>query len=125
MFDIGFAELLIIAVVALIVLGPDKLPTAIKTVGMWVGRIRRTVSSIQSEISEELRIDEMKRTTAISKQELEKELKEMSQPFNEVVGADSPMSAKASSPEELQAEQAVDQFADAASGETKHNQEKS
>jgi sec-independent protein translocase protein TatB len=125
MFDIGFAELLIIAVVALIVLGPDKLPTAIKTVGMWVGRIRRTVSSIQSEISEELRIDEMKRTTAISKQELEKELKEMSQPFNEVVGADSPMSAKASSPEELQAEQAVDQSADAASGETKHNQEKS
>lgn len=125
MFDIGFAELLIIAVVALIVLGPDKLPTAIKTVGMWVGRIRRTVTSIQSEISEELRIDEMKRTTAISKQELEKELKEMSQPFNEVVGADSPMSAKASSPEELQAEQTVEQSAEAASGETKQNQEKS
>lgn len=125
MFDIGFAELLIIAVVALIVLGPDKLPTAIKTVGMWVGRIRRTVSSIQSEISEELRIDELKRTTAISKEELEKELKEMSQPFNEVVGSDSPMSAKASSPEELQAEQKVDQSPDAASGETKQNQEKS
>lgn len=102
MFDIGFAELLIIAVVALLVLGPDKLPVAIKTVGMWVGRIRRTVSSIQSEISEELKIDEMKRTAAISKEELDKELKEMTQPFNAVVGEDSPMSAKASSPEELQ-----------------------
>lgn len=101
MFDIGFAELLIIAVVALIVLGPDKLPTAIKTVGMWVGRIRRTVSSIQSEISEELKIDEMKRTAAISKQELDKELKEMSQPFVDIEKQDSPMSAKAASPEDL------------------------
>jgi sec-independent protein translocase protein TatB len=101
MFDIGFSELLIIAVVALVVLGPDKLPTAIKTVGLWVGRIRRTVSSIQSEISEELRIEEMKRTTAISKEQLEKELKEMSQPFIETLDVESPMAAKASSPEQL------------------------
>ena len=81
MFDIGFAELLIIAVVALVVLGPEKLPIAVKTVGLWVGRIRRTVSSIQSEISEELKVDEMRRTTAMQKEELERELREMSQPF--------------------------------------------
>lgn len=86
MFDIGFAELLIIAVVALVVLGPEKLPTAVKTVGLWVGRIRRTVSSIQSEISEELKVDEMRRTTAIQKQELERELREMSQPFGAAKG---------------------------------------
>lgn len=102
MFDIGFAELLFVAVVALVVLGPDKLPTAVKTVGMWVGRIRRTVTSIQSEISEELRIEEMKRTTAIQKEELEKELSEMRQPFSDALNEESPMTAKAASPDELQ-----------------------
>ena len=102
MFDIGFAELLIVAVVALVVLGPDKLPTAVKTLGLWVGRIRRTVTSIQSEISEELRIEEMKRTTAIQKEELEKELSEMSKPFSNVLDEESPMAAKVSSAEELQ-----------------------
>ena len=126
MFDMGFAELLIVAVVALIVLGPDKLPTAIKTVGMWVGRIRRTVSSIQTEISEELRIDEMKRTAAISKEELDQELKEMTKPFNEVVSNESPMSAKASSPEELQdaaAEKQAGPSSDDSSNEGSHNPE--
>lgn len=126
MFDMGFAELLIVAVVALIVLGPDKLPTAIKTVGMWVGRIRRTVSSIQTEISEELRIDEMKRTAAISKEELDQELQEMTKPFNEVVSNESPMSAKASSPEELQdaaAEKQAGASSDDSSNEGSHNPE--
>lgn len=102
MFDIGFAEILIIAVVALVVLGPDKLPTAIRTVGLWVGRIRRTVGSIQTEISEELRIDELKRTTAIQKDELEKELSEMRQPFSNVFDEESPIASKAVPVEELE-----------------------
>lgn len=126
MFDIGFAELLIIVVVALIVLGPEKLPTAIKTLGLWVGRIRRTVTSIQSEISEELRVEEMKRTAAISKEELDKELKEMSQPFIDTLDVDSPMEAKASTPEKLQAEASADkQEIDASAKETQKTQEKS
>ena len=104
MFDIGFAEILIVAVVALVVLGPDKLPTAVRTVGLWVGRIRRTVGSIQSEISEELRIDELKRTTAIQKEELDKELNEMRQPFSNVFDDESPIATKASTVEELQKE---------------------
>ncbi|MGB0205637.1 MAG: Sec-independent protein translocase protein TatB [Neptuniibacter sp.] len=123
MFDIGFAELLIIAVVALIVLGPDKLPTAIKTVGLWVGRIRRTVSSIQSEISEELKIDEMKRTAAISKEELNKELQEMSQPFIDIEKQDSPMSAKASSPEDLVASSTEEQKDNSADSQALKNNE--
>ena len=81
MFDIGFAELLIIAVVALLVLGPEKLPTAIRTVGLWVGKFRRTVSGIQAEISEELRLDEMRRNAAIEKERLDRELAEMQTPF--------------------------------------------
>jgi len=95
MFDIGFAEILIVAVVALIVLGPDKLPVAARTVGLWVGRIRRTLGGIQSEISEELRLEELKRTTAIHKEQLDKELSDMQTPFKESLN-ESPFATDAS-----------------------------
>ena len=98
MFDIGFAEILLIGVVALIVLGPEKLPTAVRAVGLWVGRAKRAVSSIQSEISEELRIDEMRRTASIKKDELDKELSDMKQPFKQAFSEDSPMSQSVESP---------------------------
>jgi len=101
MFDIGFAELLIIAVVALVVLGPEKLPVAARTLGLWLGRIRRTVGSIQSEISEELRIEEMKRTAAVSKEKLDRELNDMRTPFNEAFGDESSLSHSAISSEQL------------------------
>lgn len=81
MFDIGFSELLIVAVVALLVLGPEKLPTAVRALGLWVGKFRRTVSSIQSEISEELRLDELRRNASIEKERLEEELSEMKTPY--------------------------------------------
>lgn len=81
MFDIGFAELLLIGVVALLVLGPEKLPVAAKTCGLWIGRLRRSVSSIQREINEELRVEELRRTTAMKKEELDEELAEMRKPF--------------------------------------------
>lgn len=104
MFDIGFAELLIVAVVALVVLGPEKLPTAARAAGLWIGRIRRTLSGIQNEISEELRIDEMRRTAAIKKEELDKELAEMRTPFG-AESSYSPFGDSVSSPEELQSKQ--------------------
>jgi len=102
MFDIGFAELLMIAVVALLVLGPEKLPTAIRTLGLWLGRAKRTVSSIQSEISEELRIEEMRRTAAIKKEALDKELSEMKQPFGQAFDDESPLSQSAKAPESVE-----------------------
>ncbi len=83
MFDIGFAELLVIGVVALLVLGPDKLPGAARTCGLWIGRIRRSVNNIQREINEELRAEELKRTTAREKEVLERELAEVRKPFTE------------------------------------------
>jgi len=83
MFDIGFFELLVVGVVALLVLGPQRLPLAARTCGLWLGRLRRTVGSIQSEIREELRMEELKRTTAIEKEQLERELAEMRQPFSD------------------------------------------
>lgn len=98
MFDIGFAELLVVAVMGLIVLGPEKLPTAAKTLGLWIGRIKRSLGSIQREISEELRVEELKRTTAVSKEQVDKELREMSQPFSKPFGEDSPAQKAASEP---------------------------
>ncbi len=84
MFDIGFAELLIIGVVGLVVLGPEKLPVAARTVALWVGKARRTIGGIQSEINEELRLDEMRRQVSMQKDELNQELNEMRQPFDQV-----------------------------------------
>ncbi|MBA4502983.1 Sec-independent protein translocase protein TatB [Marinobacterium marinum] len=81
MFDIGFFELLVVGVVALLVLGPERLPMAARTCGLWLGRVRRSLGSIQSEIREELRLEELKRTTALQQEQLTRELDEMRQPF--------------------------------------------
>ena len=61
MFDIGFLELAIIAVVGLIVIGPERLPEVARTVGTWVGRFRRFVSSVKSDIDRELRQEELRK----------------------------------------------------------------
>jgi sec-independent protein translocase protein TatB len=61
MFDIGFAEMLVVGVVGLLVLGPERLPTAIRTASLWLGRLRRSFNSIKSEISRELNAEELKR----------------------------------------------------------------
>ncbi len=58
MFDIGFSELFLFGVIALIVLGPEKLPQAARTAGQWYAKLRRTVSTIQSEIEAELDLAE-------------------------------------------------------------------
>lgn len=85
MFDIGFSELLIVAIVALIVLGPERLPMAVKTAGMWLGRIKRTVGSVQKEISEELRIEEMRRAAKEQQEKLERNAHTMTRPFDETL----------------------------------------
>lgn len=58
MFDIGFSELLLFGVIALIVLGPEKLPQAARTAGQWYAKLRRTASTLQSEIEAELDLAE-------------------------------------------------------------------
>ena len=50
MFDIGFSELLLIAVIGLLVLGPERLPTAVRTTSLWVGRLRRQFNQIRAEV---------------------------------------------------------------------------
>lgn len=61
MFDIGFMELLVIAVVGLLVIGPERLPEAIRTGAMWVGRARRTFSRFRQEVEKEIGADEIRR----------------------------------------------------------------
>lgn len=60
MFDVGFSELVLMAIVALVVLGPEKLPHAARVAGAWVGRIRRTVSNMQAEIEREVSAQEVR-----------------------------------------------------------------
>ncbi len=62
MFDIGFTELLLIAVVALIVLGPERLPKAARFAGLWVRRARAQWYSVKSELERDLATDELKRS---------------------------------------------------------------
>jgi len=61
MFDIGFPELLLIAIVALLVIGPERLPEALRTLGLWLGRMRRSFTAVKNEIEKEIGMDEIRR----------------------------------------------------------------
>ena len=61
MFDVGFTELLLVALVALLVLGPERLPGAARTAGLWVGRLKRSFNAIKSEVEREIGADEIRR----------------------------------------------------------------
>lgn len=60
MFDVGFSELILMAIVALVVLGPEKLPHAARVAGAWIGRIKRMVGNMQAEIEREVSAQEMR-----------------------------------------------------------------
>lgn len=62
MFDVGFSELLMVAVVALVVLGPERLPKFARAAGLWVGRARRSLAAIKHEIDLELKASELQET---------------------------------------------------------------
>ena len=59
MFDIGFWELILIAIMGLVILGPERLPVAIRTVRGWISEARKFSDSVKSEITEELRVHEL------------------------------------------------------------------
>lgn len=64
MFDIGFSELMVIAVVALIVIGPERLPKVARTVGLLFGRMQRYVNDVKSDISREMALDDLRKLQA-------------------------------------------------------------
>ena len=61
MFDVGFFELLLLGVVALLVIGPERLPKVARTAGLWIGKGRRMLQSVKADIEQELRAEELKR----------------------------------------------------------------
>ncbi|MCC7486804.1 MAG: twin-arginine translocase subunit TatB [Burkholderiales bacterium] len=61
MFDIGFSELLVIAIVALIVIGPERLPRVARTLGHLFGRMQRYVNDVKADIAREMELEELRR----------------------------------------------------------------
>jgi sec-independent protein translocase protein TatB len=71
MFDIGFSELVVIGIVALIVIGPERLPKVARTAGHLYGRLQRYVSTVKSDISQEIQLDEIRRAGQSFKESIE------------------------------------------------------
>ena len=61
MFDIGFMEILLIAVLSLVVMGPKRLPQAVRHVSLWVGRIKQVFSTARQQLEDEVGMDDIKR----------------------------------------------------------------
>ena len=61
MFDIGFPELVVISIVALLVIGPNRLPEAIRTLSLWIGRMQRSFANLRREFESEIGTDEIRR----------------------------------------------------------------
>lgn len=81
MFDVGFSELLLVGLVALLVLGPERLPVAARTAGLWIGRLKRSFGAIKAEVEREIGADEIRRQLHNEKiLELEREMKQSIMP---------------------------------------------
>ena len=79
MFDIGFAELLLIGVVGLLVVGPEQLPGAVRTVLAWTNRFRRSFDQIRTEVRRELHNDEIMQKLKAESQQLEQQVRDTAQ----------------------------------------------
>ncbi len=73
MFDIAFSELLVIGIVALIVIGPERLPKIARTAGQWLGRLNRYVAQVKQDIDRDMKLEELRR--------LQQEMKETAQRY--------------------------------------------
>lgn len=80
MFDIGFSELLVVGVVALVVIGPERLPKVARTAGILLGRMQRYVHNVKADISREMQLDELKKLKA--------EMQESARNFEQTIAAE-------------------------------------
>jgi len=98
MFDIGFSELLVILVVALLVIGPERLPKVARTAGLLFGRLQRYVNDVKADIQREMELDELKklrsqfedaaRSVEQSVNEVGREITAASDDLNRTIGGD-------------------------------------
>ena len=87
MFDIGFAELLLIGVVGLLVVGPAQLPGAVRTVLAWVNRFRRSFDQIRTEVRRELHNDEVMQKLKAESRQLEQQVRDTTQSVEQEIQA--------------------------------------
>lgn len=91
MFDIGFPELALASLVALLVLGPERLPSALRTLGLWLGRIRRGFNAVKTEFEREIGMDDVRRQ--LHNEQIMEEVKKIQQETqefgNEIAGTGS------------------------------------
>ena len=76
MFDVGFTEILMIGVVALVVIGPERLPAVAKTAGQWVGKLQRFVRGVKTDLASELQSGDLKKLIGDQREQIN-ELKNM------------------------------------------------
>jgi len=98
-FDIGFWELAVIMIVALLVIGPERLPRVARTIGLWLGRARSAFNSVKADINRELRAEELK--TMLTKQVDVPELKQFRDELNSDVTSESSSETATSTVEDL------------------------
>ncbi|HHJ39359.1 MAG: hypothetical protein AXA67_05170 [Methylothermaceae bacteria B42] len=101
MFDIGFWELTLVGLISLLVLGPERLPGAVRSTMLWVRKARAMVATVKSEIEQELALDEIKSTayedTSLKQlKELEQELKQVIPPANSLRETSKPVDERKS-----------------------------
>jgi sec-independent protein translocase protein TatB len=107
MFDIGFSELLLIAVVALLVIGPERLPKAARTLGHLFGRMQRYVNDVKADISREMELDELRKLQATMQdaarsfeRSVSKEINETESELQKITEAESSSSRHDEQPQE-------------------------
>lgn len=99
MFDIGFMEMLLVGLVALVVLGPERLPGAVRTTGLWIGRLKRSFTNIKAEVEREIGADEIRRQLHNERiLELEKEMQAMKETLTAPVSSIAKPSTESANP---------------------------
>lgn len=78
MFDIAFSELLIVGIVALVVIGPERLPKVARTAGQWLGRLNRYVSQVKQDIDRDIKLEELRK--------MQQEMKDTAQKYEIMAG---------------------------------------
>lgn len=99
MFDIGFSELLLVFVVTLLIVGPEKLPTVARKMGRFVGKIKRAFDQVRHDVEQELEIEAVKQqlkenAMAEEVRQIADEAKQLAGHLNETIGDDSPPERK-------------------------------
>jgi len=127
MFDMGFTEMMLIGIVALIVIGPERLPGVARTAGKYVGRLKRFMTTVKADVEQELRADELREILSQQQKELnslkdtisdagktiEKEANVMDAVADSAAPAEAPAATESAPPAETPAGDASESTADA------------